>query len=234
MWQRPGRRRHGPRLLAPEELTDAAVFAERAGPNGVLAGARIADALAGGTGWGEVWAFGDPGAIRSLCWFGGTLIPVGVEGGDIAALAARLRSRGRGCASIVGEAGVALELWAALETHWPAPRSIRHDQPLMAIGTRGSVEPDPLVRLAALAEIESVLPAAVAMFTEELGFSPLRDGPGYRQRVTDLLARGFTYIRTEPPAGHAPPASAGRADAPVLFKTDLGAVIGANAQIHGV
>ncbi|MDR1151215.1 MAG: GNAT family N-acetyltransferase [Bifidobacteriaceae bacterium] len=225
----PRGRRGVPRLLGPGELPQAAAFAQQAGAHGVLAGARIADVMERRTAWGEVWGFGPPGDLRSICWFGGTLVPVGVAGADVAALAAKVRSRGRGCASIVGEASGVLELWRLLEPHWPTPRSVRPDQPLLEITRRADVAPDPLVRRARPDEIETVLPAAAAMFTEELGFSPLRDGSGYRHRVADLLARGMTYIRTHTADG-------AQTDPPgrVVFKTDLGAAIGGNTQVHGV
>ncbi|MDR1294051.1 MAG: GNAT family N-acetyltransferase [Bifidobacteriaceae bacterium] len=219
-----------PRVLGLDELADAAALAERAGAQGVLAGARIADARAHST-WGEVWGFGEPGDLRSVCWFGGTFIPVGVAPEDIPALVSRARGRGRGCASIVGEARTVLDLWRGLEHYWPAPHSVRDNQPLLEIVAPATVEPDPSVRLATAGDIDAVLPAAVAMFTEELGFSPLRDGPGYRHRVADLLAREMTYIRTSVgPQRHrrTGPTS------PVVFKTDLGAAIGGNAQVHGV
>jgi GNAT superfamily N-acetyltransferase len=217
-------------VLAAHELADAAAFADRAGAQGVLAGARIADARTVGA-WGEVWGFGEPGNLRSVCWFGGTFIPVGVAQEDIPALVAWARVRARGCASIVGDARTVLDLWHGLERYWPVPHSVRGDQPLLEIAAPAQVEPDPLVRVAAASEIDAVLPAAVAMFTEELGFSPLRDGPGYRHRVADLLARGMTYIRTD---GEVRPARRARSASQVVFKADLGAAIGANVQLHGV
>jgi predicted GNAT family acetyltransferase len=62
----------------------------------------------------------------------------------------------------------------------------------------------------------------VAMFTEEVGTSPLGndDGAAYRARVRDLVLAGRSFARIE----H------GR----VLFKAELGAVSGRVAQIQGV
>ncbi|MDR0433061.1 MAG: GNAT family N-acetyltransferase [Bifidobacteriaceae bacterium] len=220
-WPRLVRRRSGPRVLGHDELPAAMELAQRAGPQGVLAGARMSETTSV---WGEVWGFGEPGELRSICWFGGTLIPVGVDSEDIPALVTRARGRGRGCASIVGDAQTVLELWRGLESYWPQARTVRRDQPLLEITGPPKVEPDRLVRRATPAELPAVLPAAIAMFTEELGFSPLRDGPGYRHRVADLLAHALTYVRFD----EASP------EPRVEFKADLGAAIGGNAQIHGV
>src|SRR5690606_4475838 len=67
-----------------------------------------------------------------------------------------------------------------------------------------------------------VLPAAVAMFREEVGVDPLAGdgGRSYRARVAELIRRRRTYIVLE--------------DGQVLFKADVGALFGTVAQIHGV
>jgi predicted GNAT family acetyltransferase len=197
----------------------------------VLAGARINEASRDPGAWGELWGFGDPGALRSICWFGGTMIPVGVAEDDLAGLAERAKSKWRGCASIVGQAEQVLGLWEMLEGHWPPARVVRRDQPLLLATSPGPLAPDPFVRRASSDDFADVLPAAVAMFTEELGFSPLRDGPGYRWRVSDLLTRGMTYVRTNTHAGLIGGSQGGTR---VVFKADLGAVIGHGAQLHGV
>ncbi len=72
-------------------------------------------------------------------------------------------------------------------------------------------------------DLISVLPASVAMFTEEVGYSPVGTdgGMGYRRRVADLLRQGRTFVRLGP-AGE------------VIFKADLGSVSSQVAQVHGV
>ena len=82
-------------------------------------------------------------------------------------------------------------MWAELEPHWGPARDVRPDQPLMAIETAPLVEPDPLVRPVAMEELDILLPACVAMFTEEVGVSPVTadGGASYRARVAELIAR---------------------------------------------
>ena len=72
------------------------------------------------------------------------------------------------------------------------------------------------------AELETLLPAAVAMFTEEVGVSPLRvdGGAGYRARVAELVRAGQSLAWIE--------------DGEVLFKAEIGAVSRAACQVQGV
>jgi predicted GNAT family acetyltransferase len=88
-----------------------------------------------------------------------------------------------------------------------------------------SVEPDRTVRPARPDELELVMPASIAMFTEELGFSPLVEGPSYRRRAEGLIAGGDTFVRVGPIPGEG---------VGVQFKADLGAAIGHHVQIQGV
>jgi hypothetical protein len=71
-------------------------------------------------------------------------------------------------------------------------------------------------------DVETYLPAAAAMFTEELGISPFVGpaGSGYRRRVEALLAAGRAF---------------GIVDrAGMVFKADLGAVTRDTCQVQGV
>ena len=72
------------------------------------------------------------------------------------------------------------------------------------------------------AELETLLPAAVAMFTEEVGVSPLRvdGGAGYRARVAELVRAGQSLAWIE--------------HGEVLFKAEIGAVSRAACQVQGV
>ncbi|NHW87984.1 GNAT family N-acetyltransferase, partial [Escherichia coli] len=56
---------------------------------------------------------------------------------------------------------------------------------------------DPQVRRVRSGEVDKLFPAAVAMYTEEVGGSPLADdgGRGYRRRVTDLARSGRACAR---------------------------------------
>lgn len=81
---------------------------------------------------------------------------------------------------------------------------------------------DPAVRRVSVAELDLLMPACVAMFTEEVGTSPLGNdhGAAYRARVRDLVLAGRAFARIE----------GGR----VLFKAELGAVSVRACQIQGV
>jgi hypothetical protein len=71
-------------------------------------------------------------------------------------------------------------------------------------------------------EIDRYLPAAVDMFTTELGISPLElNGGDYRRRVLGLLREGRALGITD-------------ADGSVLFKADLGTVSPHTCQVQGV
>jgi hypothetical protein len=84
------------------------------------------------------------------------------------------------------------------------------------------VPPDPLVRPVRSDELDCYLPAAVAMFTEEVGVDPrLPDGgAGYRARVKELISTGRAFARFE--AGE------------VVFKAEIGAMSATVGQIQGV
>jgi predicted GNAT family acetyltransferase len=84
------------------------------------------------------------------------------------------------------------------------------------------VAPDFRVRAVRPAELDVLMPACVAMFTEEVGISPLGadGGHGYRQRVAELIGAGraFAWIEGDE----------------VVFKAEIGAVTRDACQIQGV
>ncbi|MCY7289218.1 MAG: GNAT family N-acetyltransferase, partial [Cryobacterium sp.] len=96
-------------------------------------------------------------------------------------------------------------------------------QPVLA--TAGPIPPgmpcDPQVRLARFDEVDVVMPAAAAMFTEEIGYPPYRgSGQLYRQGIASMIRRGHTFVRVE--------------DGEVVFKADVGSVALGVAQVQGV
>ena len=114
-----------------------------------------------------------------------------------------------------------LALWELLEPTWGPPRELRAVQPVMATGYDPLVAADPLVRRVRLDELDTVMPACVAMFTEEVGVSPLvGDGGVYRSRVTELVASGRSFARIE--------------GGEVVFKAEIGAVTSEACQVQGV
>ena len=62
-------------------------------------------------------------------------------------------------------------------------------------------EPEPLegVRRLGIEDIDVFMPAAIDMFTEEVGVSPIAGGrgPGYRARVAQSISQGRVYGRID-------------------------------------
>lgn len=173
----------------------------------------------------EVLGLFRDGTLRALYWSGANLVPVAVDTPDLLdTVSSDIRSRARRASSIVGPAEQVLGLWERLGSGWMRPREVREDQPSMAISTAPAIDPDPRVRLSRLEELDVVVPACVAMFTEEVGYSPLASGGAYAARVHELVATGRSYVWIE--------------DAPegrrVIFKAEVGACALGVAQIQGV
>jgi uncharacterized protein len=171
---------------------------------------------------GQVWGYADGGQLASLCYSGANLVPVEATSAAVAAFAARARMQGRRCSSIVGPAAAVSQLWGLLAPHWGAPREVRPVQPVLAIAGRSNVAPDPHVRRVRPDELNVLYPACVAMFTEEVGVSPIGTdgGAAYRGRVAELIKAGRSYARIE--------------DGKVLFKAEIGAVTPLASQVQGV
>ena len=172
-----------------------------------------------------LWGLSAGRRLDAVCLAGGNLIPFarpGVEAQAAAAFAERARRAGRRCSTIVGPAASVLPLWELLAPSWGPAREVRARQPLLAIEGPPTVLPDPRVRPVRSAELDVLLPAAVAMFTEEVGVSPVRidGGAAYRARVAELVRAGQSLAWIE--------------DGQVLFKADVGAVSRAACQVQGV
>jgi uncharacterized protein len=170
----------------------------------------------------EMWGHVVDGDLRALCYSGANLVPVGADDEAVAAFADRARRQGRRCSSIVGPESMVAPMWRALEPAWGGARDVRPSQPLMAIDTEPIVAPDPQVRRVSREELDILLPASIAMFTEEVGVSPVASDGGtlYRARVTELVQSGRSFARFE--------------EGRVVFKAEVGAATPAACQIQGV
>lgn len=191
------------------------------------AGAQVAERVAArGLAWwraeGRVLGYGSRRHLESVCWLGGNLTPVLASEPAVAAFADLLAGEERLCSSIVGRADAVLGLWDRLESTWGPARDVRPNQPLLATDAVPAVAPDPQVRRVRRSEVDRLFPAAVAMYTEEVGVSPLveDDGRGYRRRVEDLVRAGRAYARF--------------VDGRVVFKAELAVVTRRTAQVQGV
>ena len=115
-----------------------------------------------------------------------------------------------------------LDLWSRISPFWGRAREVRHDQPLLAITSAPRIQADPQVRPVTPAELDSLLPACVTMFTEEVGISPVSGGSGgaYRARIAELIGEGRALARFD--------------DSTVVFKAEIGAMNSRACQVQGV
>ncbi|WP_212990433.1 GNAT family N-acetyltransferase [Actinoplanes auranticolor] len=191
------------------------------------AGAQIAERVAAhGLNWwrsdGRIYGYGTGRRIESLCWSGAHLVPVCTTPAAVAAYADLLGAEPRICSSIIGRAEAVLDLWERLGGHWGPARDVRPHQPLLVADREAPVAPDPEVRLVQPGEVDQLFPAAVAMYTEEVGVSPLVDdgGRGYKRRISDLVRSKRAYARF---VGDR-----------VVFKAELAIVTRRTTQVQGV
>lgn len=215
------------RVLDQRDLDAAVAVCERDVAAGLMVASRLhAHGVGRRAGGGELWGYHEGGQLSAVCWSGANLIPVEANEDAVAAFAGRARRTGRQCSSIVGPSAQVLGLWRHLEGFWARPREIRAAQPLMVISRKPLVAPDPAVRRSGLDELDLVIPACVAMFTEEVGYSPISSDGGsvYRSQVTGLVARGRSFVRIEAIGG----------TPTVVFKAELGSVTSKAVQVQGV
>lgn len=171
-----------------------------------------------------VWGYEVDGALRALCHAGSNLVPVNARSDALAAWTEFAGSQ-RVCASIIGPSAVAMELWHRLGERWGSSwseaRDVRPHQPVMSIDTEPRIAADPRVRRVTLDQWDAYTDAAVKMYTEEIGVSPIQGNPaGYRFYVRQLITSGRAF---------------GIFDGErVLFKADLGSVSGSVSQVQGV
>jgi len=212
------------RVLEPGELDDALAVLRREPVNNAFIASRVRSA--GLNAWrlgGEMWGWYRHGRLEALCYSGANLVPLSAGREAARAFAERAGRQGRRCSSIVGPAEATSVLWSHLEPHWGPARDVRAHQPLMvADSVPDEVRPDPYVRRVRKDEMDLVLPACVAMFTEEVGVSPLAADGGlmYQSRVAELVGSGRSFARIE--------------DGRVVFKAEIGAATPYVSQIQGV
>lgn len=170
----------------------------------------------------EMWGHVVDGRVAALCYSGANLWPVAAGVVASRLFAERARRQGRRCSSIVGDAESVRVMWRYLEPSWGKAREIRDAQPLLSISGSPLVKPDPGVRQVRPDELDVLLPACVAMFTEEIGVSPVAADGGvlYRARVAEFIGQRRSFARIE--------------NGRVLFKAEIGAVAGGVCQVQGV
>ena len=171
---------------------------------------------------GELWGWSEDGELVSLLYLGANLVPVETTPAARTAFAERLRRLGRRCSSIVGPSEDVSELWPLIANSWGPTRDMRSRQPLLVMDSDSAVVADYGVRQVHESELDVLVPACVAMFTEEVGISPTSGGGGdaYRARILELIRMGRAYARID--------------DGKVIFKAEIGAIGDGVCQVQGV
>ncbi|MEU9781978.1 GNAT family N-acetyltransferase [Streptomyces phaeochromogenes] len=213
------------RVLEPSDLDAALAVLDREPVANAFVASRVQ--VAGLDPWrlgGEMWGWYEDGMLTSLCYAGANLVPICATPRAVRAFADRARRAGRRCSSIVGPSDATSQLWRLLEPNWGPAREVRPHQPLMVTDRLPTdMAPDPYVRRIRKDEMETIMPACVAMFTEEVGVSPLAGDGGllYQARVAELVGSGRSFARLD---------HNGR----VVFKAEIGAATTEACQIQGV
>ncbi len=213
------------RLLGRDDLPAAIRVLSARPVENVFVAARVRSAGLDPASLGcPVWGYERDGLLRALCHAGSNLVPVGASPDALSAWT-EFAGPQRMCASIIGPSTVAMDLWERLGQRWGSAwsqvRDVRPHQPVMAIEDDPVVAPDPRVRRITLDQWDAYTEAAVQMYTEEIGVSPIQGNPaGYRFYVRQLITSGRAFGIVE----------GGR----VIFKADLGSVSGTVSQVQGV
>ena len=215
----------GVRVLTHRDLASVVSLLSADPVENVFVAARVRTSGVEATSLGcPIWGYERDGVVRSLCHAGSNLVPVNA---DEEAVSAYVDFAGpeRFCSSIIGPSTVAMDLWHRLSERWGSTwstvREVRPRQPVMAIQTDPAIAPDPRVRRVTPDHWDAYYEAAVKMYTEEVGVSPLIGNPaGYRFYVRQLITSGRAF---------------GIFDGDrVVFKADLGSVSGSVSQVQGV
>lgn len=172
---------------------------------------------------GHLWGLDGPGGVEAACFAGGNLMPLGGDADALNGIGDQLGRRPRTWSSVVGHANEVSALWSGVGDGWGRPRSLRMDQPLLVATAVGPVQPDPLVVRVGPRDLMRYLPAALAMFSEELEIEPPPSGVNspYRSRLARLIAGGLALARFDD-------------DGRVLFKAEIAAVSPDCCQVQGV
>jgi ribosomal protein S18 acetylase RimI-like enzyme len=220
-----GRTRGSVRVLGPEDLAAAIAVLSTDPVQNIFVAARVRSSGLDQSGLGcPLWGYETSGVLRSLFHAGSNLVPVNADSEALETWS-RAAGRQRSCASIIGPSVSVLELWHRLSGRWGAKwadvRNVRYRQPVMAIDTDPVIEGNPDVRPVTLDHWDAYFDAAVKMYTEEIGVSPVQgNSAGYRFYVRQLITSGRAF---------------GMFDGDrVLFKADLGSVWGNVCQVQGV
>lgn len=163
------------------------------------------------------------GELVGACHVGANLVPITQDPAALDAFAEQIGPIRRP-QSIMGQADAVLGLHERLVARWGAAwddqREIRDRQPMLRIDGPPTVDADPRVRPIQLAEFRQYFDAAVRMYTEEVGISPLDPSNSYASYVRTLITTGRAFGAVH--------------EGQVWFKSDIGSAIDGYCQVQGV
>ncbi|MFV0429865.1 MAG: GNAT family N-acetyltransferase [Arachnia sp.] len=172
---------------------------------------------------GVLHGFERDNELAGVCLDGGTVFPATHDPEAIPRFVEVLGPVRR-ASSILGPSQAALGLYVGLSERWPGAwasvSNVRQRQPLMLLDAPPTMLGDERVRALTPRDFGAYLDASVKMYTEEIGSSPFKHGPGYESFVQDRLRHDDAYGIVE--------------DGEVLFKADLGPRLGSHTQLQGV
>lgn len=172
---------------------------------------------------GKLHGFERDGALTAVCLNAGTIFPAGADPDAIPRFVEALGPVRR-ASSILGSSMSAMGLFIGLAERWPGAwgsySNVRSKQPLMARRGAPDCDADTRVRQLTMRDFDSYLAASVHMYTEEIGSSPYKYGPGYESFVAERLKNNDAWGIVE--------------NSEVIFKADLGPKLGNHAQLQGV
>ena len=213
------------RVLGRDDVPSAIKVLSTSPVDNVFVAARVRAAGLDAASLGcQVWGYERDGVLQALCHAGSNLVPVHADDDALDAWAEYAGPQ-RMCASIIGPSEVAMGLWGRLGerwgTSWSEVRDVRPHQPVLTVAGDPAVSPDPRVRRVTLEHWDAYTEAAIKMYTEEIGVSPVSgNSAGYRFYVRQLITSGRAFALFDGDR--------------VLFKADLGSVSGTVCQVQGV
>lgn len=160
--------------------------------------------------------------LAAACWVGSNVVPIEASAEQARDFGRWIVAHWQSHASIFGPADATLAIMNELKRAGIKAQEIRANQPLLSISGPPMVAPNPLLAVSENPQFNEILVAAVAMFEEEVGYSPFLGGEGnYRRRVAWLISHGHSFSHLS-------------ASGEVIFKADLGAVTQFASQVQGV
>ncbi|NYG58105.1 hypothetical protein BJ980_001028 [Nocardioides daedukensis] len=171
---------------------------------------------------GQVVGIFRDGQLDGAMHIGANLVPIGIRLEDIGLFVEpALRAR-HTVSTFVGPSPQVEAIWDEVAPQWSPARELRRGQWHMEIAGPPAVPGHPGVRRTEGSDFDSVYPACVAMYTEEVGLSPEYGGGAalYRTRVRQLIARGWQFAIFEGDR--------------TIFKAEVACASPHAAQIQGV